>query len=114
MSKGTARAITNIKPMDGGTTIAQLMIGDYVYGTVGATDIMGFSHYYRAGTKIPLGKPCKAYIGSGATAMNITSEAEPNLPPPVIPPVVTNPEFPDYFILESPTGERVRYARAAL
>ena len=30
------------------------------------------------------------------------------------PPVVTNPEFPDYFILESPTGERVRYARAAL
>lgn len=75
MSKGTAKAITNIKPMDGGTTIAQLMINDYVYGTVGPTDLTGFSHYYRAGTKIPLGKPCKAYLGSGATAMAITNEA---------------------------------------
>lgn len=109
MSKGTARLITNIKPMAGGVAIAQLQVGDYAYGTAGATDLTGFTHFYRkSGEIVHFNAPCKATL----SGLIVTSEAEPNLPPPVIPPVVTNPEFPDYFILESPTGERVRYARS--
>jgi hypothetical protein len=70
--KGTAKALTNIKPMDGGATLAVMGVGDYAYGDKGTTDLTGFTHYYRAGLKIELGKPCKAYLGN----LTLTNEPE--------------------------------------
>ena len=91
--KGTAKAITNIKPMDGGVTIAQLQTGDYAYGTQGATDLMNFSHFYRKdNTKVELGKMCKAYLGN----LILSNDAEPIVePPPVDPPIDPVPLEPD-------------------
>ncbi len=84
--KGTAKAVTNVKPMDGGTALDTMLIGDYAFGTVGTTDLMGFDHFYRKnGAVVQLGKPCKAYKDN----LIITNEAETN-PPPVDPPP-TNP-----------------------
>jgi hypothetical protein len=90
--KGTAKAITNIKPMDGGVTIAQLQVGDYAFGTVGATDLMNFSHFYRKDNSIvQLGKPCKAYLGNLTTSSDVEPAVEP---PPVDPPVDPAPVEP--------------------
>jgi hypothetical protein len=105
MSKGTAKLITNIKPLAGGVAIAQLQIGDYAFGTAGATDLTGFSHFYRkSGLKIELNTPCKSTL----SGLIITNEQEPPVnPPPVEPPVTET--FPAYFILEDPNGKRGRF-----
>ena len=82
--KGTARVITNVKPMAGGDVLIQLQVGDYVYGTlsIGGTDLIDFYHVYtKAGIKVSLGLKCKASV-SGLT---LTNEIEPL--PPVDPPV---------------------------
>jgi hypothetical protein len=81
--KGTAHTITNVKPMAGGVTNYQLQVGDYVYGAVGTTDLMGFTHLYRKnGTIQELGTPHKAWSGG----LTLTNETEPATPPPVDPP----------------------------
>jgi hypothetical protein len=89
--KGIARLATNIKATIAGQTpaVAQLLMGQYVYGTlVGAAasgDLVGFSHFYKAdGTKVELGCVCKAYAGN----LTLTNESEPsgNPEPPVPPP----------------------------
>lgn len=62
--------------------------GDYVYGnlntTVPPTDIMNFTHFYRAdGSKFELPIECKASVSnSGVPTMTLTNEAEPGTPPP--------------------------------
>lgn len=89
MTKGIARIVTNIKPMVSGQTpaVAQLQIGQYVYGTlVGLPttgDLTSFSHFYKAdGTKVELGCLCKAYAGN----LIQSNEAEPGVTPPPPPP----------------------------
>ena len=110
--KGTAKQITNIKPMAGGVTIAQLQIGDYAFGDVGATDLMNFNHFYRAsGLRVELGAPCKAWLGSGTTAMKLENIAEPNVPP-VEPPPPTEGVLiiPDRIVIsgiDPVTGSRI-------
>jgi hypothetical protein len=84
--KGIAKALTNIKPMLGGLTIAQLPIGGWVYGDRVPTDLVNFSHFYRAdGTRVELTNSagpvmCKCYIGN----LTLVDEIEPGtIPPPV-------------------------------
>ena len=109
MSKMTARVITNLKPMVTGAAIKQLLVGDYLYGTIstGGTDIINFSHYYlKSGVKFELGQNYKASIGTNT----VTSENEPTVtPPPVDPPATPSETFPAYFVLESPDGKRATY-----
>lgn len=96
MKKGIAKpgSESNIKPMAGGAEIAKLLGGQYVYGTLSAakTDLMNFSHYYRAdGTRVVLGKPCKV---TTANLLPLIDEADPFLPtdPPVDPEPEPNPD----------------------
>ena len=97
MAKGTAHAITNIKPMAGGAFIAQLLVGDYAFGVVGATDLTDFTHFYRNGAKIELAingvsTACKATLGNldiDPNAVETPVTPPPVDPPPVVPPVVT-------------------------
>jgi len=87
--KGVAKANTNIKMMGGaGNTIATLQKDWYIYGDVGATDMMNFTHYYQVGgIKKDLGQPCKAILSN----LTVTDEVEPGdvVVPPVDPPVDT-------------------------
>jgi hypothetical protein len=99
IKKGTARAITNIKPMAGGAAIAQLQIGDYVFGEQGPTDLINFTHFYRAGgerVELLVGGVsalCKAFIGT-----NLTLSDEPE----AVPPVMT--AYPERFQIRFPDG----------
>ena len=105
--KGTAKTITNVKPMAGGATLYQMQVGDYAYGTVAGSDLINFTHFYhKSGDKVELQTLHKAY------GLTFSNEAEVTPPPPVDPPPTT-PVFPDYYILESPTGERKRYNKDA-
>lgn len=84
-TKGTAKAITNLKPLDGGAAIAQLPIGGWVYGDKGTTDLTGFTHYYLAnGTRKELIKnglpcPCKATLSNLTLVFDVV---EPGIEPP--------------------------------
>jgi hypothetical protein len=79
MTKGTARAKTNLKPTAGGVAIAELPVDGWVYGTKGATDLTGFDHYYLAnGTRVKLSAMCKATLGN----LILSNEEEPINPPP--------------------------------
>lgn len=74
LKPGTAP--TNVKPMAGGAEIARMSPGDYVFGDLSTTgsDIIGFSHFYRAGgEKFLLGVPCKVTVAN----MIKTNETEP-------------------------------------
>lgn len=83
--KGKAKYPTNLKPIVGGAAIAVLEVGGYIFGTLGSTDLSGFTHYYTASdVKVELGTPCKAW----AANLILTDEAE-IIVPPVDPP--TNP-----------------------
>jgi hypothetical protein len=85
--KGIAKYETNLKPTAGGAAIAVLPKGGYIYGTLGATDLTGFSYYYTSnGVKVELGTTCKAWSAN----LILTDEAEPTAPPvdpPIDPPV---------------------------
>jgi hypothetical protein len=79
-----------MKMMSGaGSTIATLQKDWYIYGDLGATDMMNFTHYYQVGgIKKELGQKCKATLGN----LIVTDEIEPGdvvVPPPVDPPVDT-------------------------
>jgi len=72
---------SNIKPMDGSPQLGVLTGGQYVYGDLSltGTDIINFEHYYKAdGTKVPLGKKCKVFIGNNLV---VTNEVEPTPDP---------------------------------
>jgi len=78
---------TNVKPMDGQGIVETMYNGDYAFGTVGTTDLMGFDHFYRKrGALVNLGKPYKAHIGN--MSLSNVSETPPVEPPPVEPPPV--------------------------
>ena len=83
--KGTARLLTNIKPMDGSPTVAQLQPGWYVYGEKSTTgsDLINITAYYKGSeaAKASLSKICKVSI-TNLTLLEIV------LPPPVNPPSV--------------------------
>ena len=122
--KGIAKAGTqsNIKPMDGSAQLATLFGGQYVYGekSVAGTDIINFSHYYKAyKTKVPLAKPCKVTtanlilsneIEPPGTEPTPTPEPEPT-PDPVEEPIkeFREIEFTQKFVLVN--GEEVLRVR---
>ena len=124
--KGVAKAGTqsNIKPMDGSAQLATLFGGQYVYGekSVAGTDIINFSHYYKADkTKVPLAKPCKVTTANLILSNEIeppgtepppTPEPEPTPePPPVEEPIkeFREIEFTQKFVLVN--GEEVLRVR---
>jgi lysozyme len=75
--------VTNIKVMSGTGSKPQLQVGDYLFGTVGTTDMLNFDHYYLANnTRVELGQMCKATL---STHPVVTNETEPTTPtdPPV-------------------------------
>jgi len=84
MFKGVAKVLTNIKPMDGSPTVAQLQPGWYVYGEKSATgtDLININAYYKGSeaAKVTLAKLCKATIA------NLTITEVVVTPPPVDPP----------------------------
>jgi hypothetical protein len=89
--KGTAKAITNLKPMAGGVAIAQLPVSGWVFGTKGTTDMTDFDHFYRAnGERVELEKMCKATLGN----LILSNESE-TTDPPTDPPV--DPALFDYI-----------------
>jgi hypothetical protein len=84
--KGTAKAITNLKPMAGGVAIAQLPVGGWVFGAKGLTDLTGFDHFYRAnGELVELAKTCKATLGNLILSNELETDTPPVDPPPVDP-----------------------------
>lgn len=80
--KGTARLLTNIKPMDGSPTVAQLQPSWYVYGEKSTTgsDLVNIMAYYKGNesAKVVLSKLCKTSI----TNLTLTVVV---IPPPVDP-----------------------------
>lgn len=80
-----ANTFSTIKFMNSSTpTNLAMRGGDIVYGTLSATktDIINFTHFYRAGNppqKVELELPCKV---TTLNAFSITETPEPVTPPP--------------------------------